>query len=61
MQTPTREPESNAKRIAAASSPAAATPAKPTALQALLEAVRRDSLLDPHAYLEETEVPHGGE
>lgn len=61
MQTPTREPATNSPRLAASSPATSTVAAAPTVLQALLEAVRRDSLLDPHAYLEETEVPHGGE
>ena len=30
-------------------------------LQAIVNLVRRDSQVEPQAYLEETKVPHGGE
>jgi hypothetical protein len=36
-------------------------PAKPQALQAIVELVRRDAVVDSRQYLDETTVPHGGE
>ena len=63
MRTPTRETETQVTRIDPATSPARTFSGEvaPGVMQAMLEAVRGESQQDPHAYLEETEVPHGGE
>ena len=57
MQIPTKEKATHLETNAADASTAAAS----TTLQALLEAVRRESQQEPHVYLAETEVPYGGE
>ncbi|HRX81473.1 MAG TPA: hypothetical protein P5307_20530 [Pirellulaceae bacterium] len=40
---------------------AVATPVDTKPMQEILNLVRRDSQVDPQAYLEEAKVPHGGE
>lgn len=40
---------------------ATSTPIESKPLQAIVNMVRRDSQVDPQAYLEESKVPHGGE
>ena len=41
--------------------PAVGAPIEAQQLQAIVNMVRRDSQMEPQAYLEETTVPHGGE
>lgn len=40
---------------------AVATPVETKPMQDIVTMVRRDSQVDPQAYLEESKVPHGGE
>ncbi|MDA1051662.1 MAG: hypothetical protein O3C40_14430 [Planctomycetota bacterium] len=40
---------------------AVAAPVESKPMQEILKMVRRDSQMEPQAYLEESKVPHGGE
>ena len=40
---------------------AVSKPVEAESLQKVVELVRRDSQVEPQAYLEESKVPHGGE